>query len=245
MQNRIPKVINYCWFGGKQKNKLIKKCIKSWKKYCPDYEIIEWNEENFDINLNHYVSQAYEEKKWAFVSDYVRLYVIYTYGGIYLDTDVELIKTLDNLLKYKAFFASENNKNINTGLGFGAIKNNKTVKLLLDSYENLEFKNKETGILDITPCTHRNTEELIKKYGTLEEKMNSFIEDDVILLGKEYFCPFDSKTGKMIKTNKTVGIHWFNASWRNKKINIQEKLLRPVKRIIGIENFEKIKKYIR
>ena len=239
---KIPKTIHYCWFGGNPKSKIINKCIKSWKKYCPDYQIIEWNESNFDINCNKYVSEAYQNKKWAFVSDYARLWIIYNNGGIYLDTDVELIKNLDELLGNDAFFSSENNLNINTGLGFGATKNNVSVKMLLDSYENIGFIDEKTGKMDLTPCTRRNTKTLSDKYGDLSTKMNSTIGENVRILGSEYFCPFNSKTGVMNKTDKTVGIHWFNASWRAKKINVREKFLRPIKRIIGIERFDRITK---
>ena len=122
---KIPKVIHYCWFGGNPKPKLVQKCIHSWKKYCPDYEIIEWNESNFDISsCPLYVRQAYDVKKWAFVSDYARLKIIHTCGGIYLDTDVELIKSLDSLLEYNAFFGFEDGKYVATGLGFGAVSDN-------------------------------------------------------------------------------------------------------------------------
>jgi len=158
-ENKIPKVIHYCWFGGNEKSKLIKKCIDSWKKYCPDYEIKEWNESNFDIEINNYVKEAYEAKKWAFVSDYARLWIVYNYGGIYLDTDVELIKSLDNLLNYKAYFGSEDGKLINTGLGFGAIKDNEFVKKIKDDYEYIHFI-KDDGTYDITPCPKRNTDSI-------------------------------------------------------------------------------------
>lgn len=240
MNENIPKVINYCWFGGKEKSKLIKKCIKSWKEKCPDYEIKEWNENNFDVSQNRYVKEAYKNGKWAFVTDYVRLYVIYNYGGIYLDTDVELIDTLDSLLSYNSFFATEDNLHINTGLGFGALKNNKMVKILLDSYNNISFY-KENGEMDLTPCTERNTITLEKYIG---HKLSHFINkivNDSLILSKDYFCPYDSLTGIMQKTDNTIGIHWFNASWRNKKINLKKKLLRPIKRIIGIDRFNYIK----
>ena len=119
----IPKIIHYCWFGRNPKPELAVKCIKSWKKRCPDYEIIEWNEDNFDISsCPLYVRQAYEAKKWAFVSDYVRLKVVYDEGGVYLDTDVELKKGLDALLAYDAYFGFEDGTHVNTGLGFGAVK---------------------------------------------------------------------------------------------------------------------------
>lgn len=240
--NQIPKVINYCWFGGNKKTKLIEKCIESWKKYCPDYEIVEWNENNFDININTYVKEAYENKKWAFVSDYARLYAIYKNGGIYLDTDVELIKNLDDLLEYNLFLASENNVLINTGLGFGATKENKIIKKLLDSYDGIHFVNQESKELDLTPCTDRNTETLKEIFGDVSKLLGKELDDKCIFLGKEYFCPFNAVTGEMKKTKNTYGIHWFNASWRSKNINIREKLLRPIKRLIGEDNFNKIKR---
>ena len=118
----IPKKIHYCWFGGNPLPELAIKCLESWKKYCPDYEIIEWNETNFNLDSCEYVREAYQAKKWAFVSDYARLKVVYDNGGIYLDTDVELIKSLDRLLKNKSFFGTETTGVVATGLGFGAEK---------------------------------------------------------------------------------------------------------------------------
>lgn len=238
----IPKIINYCWFGGNKKSKLIEKCIKSWKKYCPDYEIIEWNENNFDININKYVREAYDNKKWAFVSDFARLYVVYQNGGIYLDTDVELIKSLDELLEYDLFLASENDVLINTGLGFGATKNNKIIKKIIDSYKDIPFVKTDTKELDLTPCTDRNTETLKEIFGNISDILGQELDNKSIFLSKEYFCPFNAITGEMRKTDNTFGIHWFNASWRSKNVNIREKLLRPIKRIIGEKNFNKLKR---
>lgn len=244
MSDKLPKIINYCWFGGSKKSELIERCIESWKKLCPDYEIIEWNESNFDTNSNKYVREAYENKKWAFVSDYVRLWAVYQYGGFYLDTDVELVKSLDCLLHNDAFFSSENDIFINTGLGFGAKKKHPVVKQLLDSYSNISFYKKD-GTLDELPCTRRNSKILEEKYGSLKEKMNSELIDGVLLLGKEYFCPFNPITGEMVKTENTIGIHWFDASWRSKRINQREKLLRPIKRILGVERFNRLTRKIK
>mgnify|MGYP001780597132 FL=1 len=123
----IPKKIHYCWFGRGIKPELARKCIQSWEKYCPDYEIIEWNEDNFDINQYPYLRWCYENRKWAFLSDFARLLVVYQNGGIYFDTDVELIRTPDELLMCNAFYGFENDENIATGLGFGAEPQNKTV----------------------------------------------------------------------------------------------------------------------
>src|SRR5699024_3298849 len=118
----IPRTIHYCWFGGKPLPAKVESNIASWKRYCPDYKIIQWNESNYEVHINDYVSQAYGQKKYAFVSDYVRLDVINEYGGIYLDTDVELIKPLDDLIQYKSFFGLEDVGRVNTGLGFGSVK---------------------------------------------------------------------------------------------------------------------------
>lgn len=116
----IPKVLHYCWFGGAPKPKNIQNCIRSWKKYCPDYKIIEWNEQNFDVSQSLYTRQAYDARRWAFVADYARLKILYEQGGIYMDTDVELLRPLDDLLAYPAFFGFQHNNEVATGLGFGA-----------------------------------------------------------------------------------------------------------------------------
>lgn len=238
-KQEIPKVIHYCWFGNNPKNKLIQKCIQSWKKYCPDYKIIEWNENNFKISKSvPYVKEAYNNQKWAFVADYVRLWAVYNYGGIYLDTDVELIRSLDPLLKYRSFFSTENNKNVNTGLGFGAKAGDKLVLDILESYQNIHFE--YNGKLDLTPCTKRNTITISK---FINNDINSVIDkehNNRIILSSEYFSPFNSKTGVMRKSQNTFGIHWYNASWRSNKINMREKVLRPFKRIIGVERFDRI-----
>ena len=147
----IDKVIHYCWFGYNPKSDLINRCIESWKKYCPDYQIIEWNESNFDVNMFDYTRQAYKEKKYAFVSDVARLYVVYNYGGIYLDTDIELKDSLDNFLGYDGWFNWESNLFIATGLGFGAQKGNKLVKDMLEDYKDKKFY-KKNGSIDLTPC---------------------------------------------------------------------------------------------
>ena len=135
----IPKVIHYCWFGGNSKPEFVQKCIESWKQYCPEYKIVEWNESNFDVNCIDYVKCAYQDKKWAFVSDYARLWIIYNNGGIYLDTDVLLKNNLDDLLSYDCWLASDDVRYINTGLGFGAVKNHYIIEILMNAYSNYEY----------------------------------------------------------------------------------------------------------
>ena len=152
----IPKIIHYCWFGRGKLPKLAEKCIESWKKYCPQYKIVCWNEDNFDINQNKYAKEAYEAGKWAFVSDYVRLKVLYDEGGIYLDTDVELIKPLDKLIEDGGFMGFDDNGVISTGLGFACEKGNKLIEALLADYDGISFICND-GAYDLTPCPDRNT----------------------------------------------------------------------------------------
>ena len=149
----IPKKIHYCWFGRGELSAKAQKCIKSWKKYCPDYEIIEWNEGNFDVNQNAYTKKVYNEMKFAFLSDYARLKIVYEQGGIYLDLDVEIIKPFDDLLDNKAFFGFENNDYVASGLGFGGEKGSTAVKSMLDEYDQLL-----DGTKDVIGCPALNTE---------------------------------------------------------------------------------------
>ena len=135
----IPKKIHYIWFGKDEKNERVKHCIESWKKYLPDYEIIEWNEDNFDINYNDFTRKAYENKKWAFVSDVARLWVLYNEGGIYMDTDVEVYKPLDEFLDNEGFTGFEDIHYPVTAT-MGAVKNNPVIKLMLDYYDCIDFK---------------------------------------------------------------------------------------------------------
>ena len=144
----IPKIIHYCWFGGNDKSDIIKRCIESWKKYCPDYEIIEWNENNFDVNCIKYSADAYKDKKWAFVSDYARLKIVYENGGIYLDTDVLLHNTLDELIQYNCWLASDDVRYIATGLGFGAEKGNALIGAIMEAYNEYVYPSGTNVIRD-------------------------------------------------------------------------------------------------
>ena len=144
----IPKVIHYCWFGGNPKSETIMACIDSWHRYCPDYKIIEWNEDNFDVNILPYIKDAYEDKKWAFVSDYARLFIIYNNGGIYLDTDVLLHRSLDELLQYDCWLASDDVRYINTGLGFGAIYKHPLIGAAMEEYRGYSYPSGTNVIRD-------------------------------------------------------------------------------------------------
>lgn len=208
----IPKLIHYCWFGRNPLPKLAQKCIKSWKKYCPDYEIREWNEDNFDISSAPlYVKQAYEAKKWAFVTDYVRLDVIYRHGGIYLDTDVEVIRKLDPLLEHHAFFGLESGKYIATGLGFGAEPKASILYDLMKDYQTIPFILPD-NTFDLTTCPIRNTT-VFAENGILPSEDIQKLNDGTLVFPSEYFCPFELSTGKLKLTLNTYTIHHFSGSW--------------------------------
>lgn len=181
----IPKVINYCWFGGSEKPEIVCKCIESWKKYCPEWEIKEWNESNLDIEYILFMKEAYECKKWAFVSDVARLLIVYKNGGIYLDTDVELHGSLDKLLNVGAFYFFESIRNIATGLGFGAEKGHTSVKAMLSYYENSHFVS--DGKMDMRPCPAINTNALKQRYHSFSQNgCRQYVEDILILSVAEY-----------------------------------------------------------
>lgn len=223
----IPKIIHYCWFGGNSEPIEVKKCIESWKKYLPEYKIIRWDESNYDVHKNKYMSDAYKEKKWAFVSDYCRLDVIYNYGGIYLDTDVEVIKSFDSLLNESMFCGFESRDpiylgkskkieySVNLGLGYGAIEGHHILKEILDLYEELSFY-KEDGSLNLIACPRYQTM-ILKRHGLIPnnktQRLSSFIA-----YSPEYFCPQSNITDKMLYlTENTYSIHHFTVSWASKR----------------------------
>ena len=206
----IPKKIHYCWFGGNPLPELSQKCIASWKKFCPDYEIIEWNETNYDIKKNKYMNQAYENKRWGFVPDYARLDIIYTYGGIYLDTDVELIKSIDELLLLKAFAGVEQNSEyVALGLGFGAEKGHPTIKTLRDYYDTLLFV--ESDELNLTPAPKINSI-VLQSMGYRFSKQPMDI-CGMTIFPSEYLCPINYDTNELTITENTYSIHHYTASW--------------------------------
>ena len=217
----IPKIIHYCWVGGNPLPESAKKCIQSWKKYCPDYEIIEWNESNYDFTKNEYMKEALEAKKWGFVPDYARLDIIYRYGGIYLDTDVEIVKSFDELLKYEGFLGFETNEYINLGQGFGAESNNSVIKALLDSYETKHFVESD-GTLNMTASPELNTDVLermgLKRNGNRQSLMG------IEVFPSEFFCPKSLNDGVVRKTKNTFSIHHFDASWFTKEQQLKKEL---------------------
>lgn len=216
-ETRIPKIIHYCWVGGKNKPEDIERYIESWKTHLPDFEIIEWNESNFDLHLNMYSREAYDSKKWAFVSDVVRLYALYTYGGIYLDADVEILKPIDGFLNHAAFTSFETpsisgrDPFIPTGL-MGSEKNGAWVKDLLDTYESRSFILPD-GSFDLLPNPKPITYLTADKYGLIR---NDEFQDlgAVAVYPNYYFCAKDWLSGAVTITPDTYAIHHFSGSWK-------------------------------
>lgn len=210
----IPKIIHYCWFGGGPKPKLAQKCIASWKKYCPDYAIIEWNENNFDVSTAPlYVRQAYGAKRWAFVTDYVRLRALTEQGGVYMDTDVEVVKPLDPYLRQEAFAGFEHIDRVQTGL-LACRKGFPLFEEFLCHYDDARFL-----LPDGSPDTTTNVEvltELCLRRGLVFNDRFQII-DGLAVYPKEVFCPVDFDTKKLKKTRKTVTIHWFSGSWQTEE----------------------------
>ena len=215
----IPKVIHYCWFGGNKLPKLAKRCIRSWQKYLPDYEIKEWNESNFDIHINQYVEEAYKAKRYAFVSDYARFWILYHYGGVYFDTDVELLKPIHRILNEGGFTGFETsykseNLYVNPGLGMAMEPRHPFLKGMLDIYVGLHFINPD-GTHNLKSIVMYTSEVLIEKGLRKTNEVQKI--DGISIYPKEYFNPYNSKTKKFEITDKTHSVHYFAGTWFTKK----------------------------
>lgn len=206
----IPKIIHYCWFGRSQMPKLAHKCIASWKKYLPEYEIKEWNEDNFNLELYPYAKEAYDNRKFAFVTDVVRLYVLYHEGGIYMDTDVEVLKPLDRFLHHHAFSGFENDTDVPTGI-MASEKGGRWAKENLAYYDNRHFINKN-GEFDMTTNVRIITDLMLPYQLQRNNTYQEFL-DLIAFYPKDYFCPKSHDTGKIHITQNTHVIHHFAGSW--------------------------------
>lgn len=230
----IPKIIHYCWFGRNPLPPLALKCIESWKKFLPDYEIKEWNEDNFDVNIIPYTQEAYKAKKYAFVSDYARFWVLYHHGGLYFDTDVEVIKPMDEIIAKGSFMGCErdggvvDNENIAVapGLGLGANPGLELYNELLALYNQLSFI-KENGSYNHKTIVAYTTE-ILQAHGL---KNTAEIQKcaGLWIYPKEYFCPINYKTKQLVITPKTYSIHHYTASWLSKR----QKAYIFLKKILG------------
>lgn len=232
----IPKTLHYCWFGPNEIPESIKDNINDWGKKLPDYNIKLWNEDNFDINMNSYVNEAYEAGKYAFVTDYVRLYALYNHGGIYLDTDVEIVKSLEPFLNHQAFTGCENNENSVTGT-IGSVKGHEWIKTLLNYYTDKNFILPD-GSYDLTTNTTIITEITINQFGWKPLDEQQELRNGLIIYPFEYFCAKDYKTGKIHETENTYTIHHFSGSWKSNK----SKVVTKITQLIGPENTEKLQR---
>lgn len=231
----IPKIIHYCWFGRNEKSQEIMDCIDSWRKFLPGWEIKEWNEDNFDISKYSYACDAYALRKWAFVSDIVRLDVLYEYGGIYLDVDVEFVKTIpEEYLNYIGFCGFEYTSTIAPGLIFGIQPKQKFIKNVLDSYQNEHFEINNKGI-----------------YKTINMRITSMLEEEglqknnkmqningIVVFPSEYFCGYDTDIREPLITEKTICWHHYLGSWS--KPTLKMKCQNLLKKIIGKANYRRL-----
>lgn len=214
----IPRQIHYFWFGKKPLTRQAEKCIASWKKYCPKYDIIRWDENNFPVDGNDYIKEAYEAGKWAFITDYGRLKVLYEYGGIYMDTDVELLGTLDEFLEHRAFSGFENDSYIPTAI-MGAEANHPWIGYLMGYYGHSHFL-KADGSFCYKTNVEIITEMTSERYHVTLDNRKQMFGEGIMLYPKEFFCPKDYTTGKITLTEHTKCIHHFSGSWHTKEEQI-------------------------
>lgn len=220
---KIPKKIHYIWLGGKAIPATLQRCIDSWKKYCPDYEIIQWNENNYDISKNAYMREAYENKAYGFVPDYARLDILYNYGGIYMDTDVELIKPLDDLLGLEAFCCVEKWQTINFGGCSGAVAHHQMIKRFLDARKDEHYIDKD-GRINKNTCGYTDTKTAIH-YGYQLNGLAQKVEN-MMILPYEFFHPYDYMSGRCLVTENTHGIHHFNGGWLDENLRSENEKIR-------------------
>lgn len=234
----IPKVIHYCWFGGKPLPPDAVKCIESWKKFFPDYEIKRWDESNFDVDIIKYTSEAYSIGKYAFVSDYARMWILYHHGGVYFDTDVEVIKPFDDILEKVGFMGFETPDYVNPGLGIALPAKSMVAEDIMMEFEGTQFLNPDgsfnpKGIVPITTS-------VLVKHGLKTNGETQKI-DGITVYPIDWFNPFEDATGRLKKTGNTHSIHWYSKTWLPKQHPLRVKIARMVHRLLGNNFVSRIK----
>lgn len=238
MENRIPKVIHYAWFGKGKMSATALKCISSWKRLLSDYEIIEWNEDNFQMDMYTYAKEAYDAKKYAYVADVVRLHVLYEYGGVYMDSDVEVIKTINPFLELHGFSGFQSEKEIPTGI-IAAEKGNQWIKDQLDYYNENHFNIDDVNIRKITNVDII-TNISLKKHGLVLNNKEQELKYGMRMYPLDYFCAKSAETGVVYKTNNTYTIHHFNGSWAPLSAKRNKMILRLIEKLMGHDRTMKI-----
>jgi len=233
----IPQIIHYCWFGGNPLPEQYVEILESWRKYCPDYEIMEWNESNFDLHACRYVEQAYDEKYWAFVSDYARFKILYEHGGLYFDTDVELIRDISGIVERGSFLPTEyglyGDMTVSTGLGLGFEAHHPVIQEILQGYEARDF------IIDHHPNTQYNVAEYVtdvmRKHGFDGKTAAIQICDGIIVYPPSYFAPIDFYSGECVLTDNTYTIHHYGYTWGSQSQKKRNEKLRRYIKLFGRE----------
>lgn len=221
----MKKIIHYCWFGGSPLPKLAKKCIKSWKKFYPEYEIIQWDETNFDININEFCKEAYKQKKWAFVSDVVRCYALKEYGGLYFDTDMLLKKPINDLQKYDLVLGWESKEHVAVGIIWAKHPNHKIFDELLNFYSNNSFSGEHMCEYTL-PILITNL--LKEKYNLkLNNKKNQILTNNIMICTQDYFYPLGSDGATKNITKNTRTFHFYAGSWlpRSHQLRMKFKII--------------------
>ncbi|WP_243840643.1 glycosyltransferase family 32 protein [Paenisporosarcina antarctica] len=233
----IPKIIHYCWFGNKEKPSKVEKCIKSWEKHLSDYQIIEWNEQNFDVHKSLYVEQAYNEKKFAFVSDVARLKVLQQYGGIYMDTDVEVFKPFDDLLNNKCLLGFEEGNYVATSF-MACIPFHPLIEEFILEYKNESFLS--NGILNMKTNVQRFAF-ILQARGLVRNGEFQVLKDEIVVYPKDYFSPYDYINCIKDTTENSYCIHHFHVSWMPRQIRAKKLLKRLIVTVIGRKSMNNIR----
>ncbi|KIL35399.1 glycosyl transferase [Cohnella kolymensis] len=237
--DKIPRIIHYCWFGRGEKPDIVRKCMDSWKRHLHGYEFVEWNEDRFDINCNAYVREAYQAGKYAFVSDYARVHALYHFGGIYLDTDVEVFKTFDELLQHDSFWGFEQENFIATST-FGAAKGNRLIKMFLDSYQTKSFvkqDGKQDQLTNVAIVTKMLKDEGLIQNGQLQEMpgVGTFYP-------QTFFSPYDYINIRKLITENTYAMHHFHKSWLPMTVRLKSNMKLVLSKMIGGDNILRLRR---